>query len=186
MKGIFISFLIGLPFLTIHAQNYRDTLYDSRVKSDNNLQVIFIDTPHSGFHTMVFQQFLSDSSLDQLNVTCLLKAPTIKKDSSLLNYLGDWISVHMYRGKLYAYYPSEPYFNLFLKISDSTILTNDFNDGLVTFSIQNINQRKNTLVVLLVSSSGIRHTLKLRTKNNEVFELKSSLLNTRKLKVVKK
>lgn len=180
MKGLFISILLGLPFIKVHAQKYTDTLYDSRIKSDSNLQVIFIDTPHSHFHTLVFQHFLSDSSFEQL------KTPIIQKDSSLLKYAGDWISVHMYQGKPYAYYPSEPYFNLFLKISDSTILVNDFNDGLVIYSIKKVNQRKNKFVFLLSSSSGIKHTLKLQTMNNEIFKLGSSLLNTRKLKVVKK
>jgi hypothetical protein len=171
MKRLFISILLGLPFITIHAQKYRDTLYDSYIKNDSNLQIIFIDTPNSHFHTMVFQHLLSDSGSNH---------------SSPLKYAGDWISVHMYRGKSYAYYPSEPYFNLFLRISDSTILVNDFNDGLVTYSVKKVNQRKNKFVFLLISSSGIKHTLKLQKKNNEIYELNSSLLNTKKLKVVKK
>lgn len=180
MKGLFISILLGLAFIKVHAQKYTDTLYDSRIKSDSSLQIIFIDTPNSHFHTLVFQHLLSDSSFEQL------KAPIIQKDSSLLKYVGDWISVHMFRGKPYAYYPSEPYFNLFLRLSDSTILVNDFNDGLVTYSIKKLNQRKAKFVFLFSSSSGIKHTLKLRTKRNEIFELKSSLINTRKLIVVKK
>jgi hypothetical protein len=64
--------------------------------------------------------------------------------------LGEWMSLHSYKGKLYAYSPSEPYINSYLNLTDSSIEINDFSDGIIPMRITEIAKTKNNGIVFVV------------------------------------
>lgn len=185
MKEIFISFLFLILFIKVHSQHYKDTLYDSRINNDSNPQVIFIDTPNSNFHKMVFRLLLSDTSSYQENFE-LIKVHSFQNHKSIPQYIGDWITINMYKGRPYAYYPSEPYFNTFIKITDSTILVNDFNDGLIFYIISKTIKKNSKFILHIINSSNKKNTLAFRLKHNGIYKVKSSLFNKSNISMVKK
>lgn len=54
--------------------------------------------------------------------------------------------------KYYAYIPSEPYFNTYLKLSDSTLTLNYFNDGCIPALLQKVKWINNKTVQIRTKS----------------------------------
>ena len=187
MKAIFISILLTFILTKVYTQNYRDTLYISPNNNDSSYQVIFIDTPRSNFHNKVFDFLLSDSSIYYENLKQIVKNKNYQKNRTILKYIGDWITIQKFKNSFYAYYPSEPYFNTFIKITDSVLVINDFNEGaLIPYSISKVIQKRNRIIFKLTNSYNIKHTLSIQQKTNAIIEIKSSLFNVNKLRFIKR
>jgi hypothetical protein len=176
MKLKLFFFLIIIS-TTAKAQIKKDTLYINK----NVNQVIFIDTPHSKFHDLVFNILLADIQQNETN-----KKDMNLSDNLYSNYLGQWITVKKLRHKYFAYYPSEPYYNTFFKLSDSTLLINDFNDGFVLYTIKNKKETKKEANFELMGYEGVRHSLYIKHKTKTIFMVKSSLFNVNKAYFVKR
>jgi hypothetical protein len=168
-----------LLFISINtnAQSIGDTLFISK----NLDQVIFIDKPHSEFHNLVFKFLLSD-----LKQNMFAKTDTIATENLNSNFLGDWITVKKFKGKYFAYFPSEPFYNTFFHLSDSVLLINDFNEGFISYRIDNKNKIFKNVKINLVGNEGVRHFIFIRQKSKTLFIVKSTLFNVKKSYFVKK
>lgn len=176
MKLIYFLFPIFIN-TNAKAQLANDTLYIDKMAN----QVVFIDAPHSKFHDLVFKNLSLDVN------ECVPSKTDIYKSYNLnSNYSGDWITVKKFKGKYFAYYPSEPFYNTFFKLTDSTILINDFNDGFISFAIDNKKEKKKKMQLELVEREGVRHYLSIRQKSKTIFIVKSSLFTASKLYFVKR
>ena len=169
----------------LYSQSIKDTLFFHREKNDTNYQVIFINSPLSVYHEKVFKLLLSDKSsyYDKLNILDSLTVIKNKKFRS--DFIGDWISIYSFKGKNYAYSPSEPFFNLFIRITDSTVVTNDFNDGLTPYFIKGISNKNNEHVFKIVSSNSKEYTLTFSLKKDAVV-VKSTLFRNREIRMANK
>jgi hypothetical protein len=160
-----------------NAQFVKDTVY----KNKNSDQVIFIDTPHSKYHDLVFKFLLSD-----LKQNPSVKTDAISKENLYPSYFGDWITVKKFKGKYFAYFPSEPFYNTFLNLSDSLILINDFNEGFVSYKIDRKKEKSKKIKLKLIKKDGLQHFISIRQKSKTLFILKSNLFTAKKLFFVKK
>ncbi len=176
MKLIFFLFLIKIN-TTANAQLTKDTLYIDKIVN----QVIFIDTPHSKFHDLVFKFLLSD-----VQKYVHSKTDSYLSDNLNSNYFGEWITVKKFKGKYFAYHPSEPFYNTLLKFSDSVLLINDFNEGFISYAINNKKEKKKRIQFQLVDHGDIRHFLSIKQKSKKLFIVKSSLFNENKLYFVRR
>lgn len=172
---IYLSLI--LMSTNIKAQFIKDTLF-----VDKNLdQTIFIDTPHSKFHDFVFKYLLSD-----LEPNLPVKRDITAVENLNWNYLGDWITVKKFKGKYFAYFPSEPFYNTFFHLSDSAFLINDFNEGFISFKIDHKKEKIKRVSIKLVGNSGVLHFMSIRQKIKTLFIVKSTLFTGKKLYFVKR
>lgn len=174
---LIIFFVLLLMSTNTKAQITKDTLYIN-IKSN---QIVFIDTPHSNFHNLTFKFLLSDlrqnlSAKTNINATENLGS----------NYSGDWITVQKFRRKYFAYFPSEPFYNIFLHLSDSVLLINDFNEGFITYRITEKKEKIRKVRISLVGNQGELHSISIRQKSKTLFIVKSTLFNVKKLYFVKR
>jgi len=176
MKLINCLLLIVMSSNT-NAQLMKDTVYINK-KMD---QVVFIDTPHSKFHDLVFKFLLSD-----LKENVSAKANIVTTENLSPSYLGDWITVKKYKKKYFAYFPSEPFYNTFFRLSDSVLLINDFNEGFITYSIVDKDEKIKKVKIKLMGNEGERHSISIRKKSKTLFIVNSSLFNVKKLYFVKR
>ena len=173
-----INYLLLILISTnTNAQFLKDTLYTNK----NSDQVIFIDTPHSKFHDLVFKYLLSD-----LKQNASVKTDIITTENLNSSYFGDWITVKKFKGKYFAYFPSEPFYNIFMNLSDSLFLINDFNEGFISYVIVDRTEKRNRIKIKLVGNDGLQHFLTIKQKSNTLFIVKSTLLNVKKLYFVKR
>ena len=108
-------------------------------------------------------------------------------NSKFKNKVSDeWISIYNYKDDLYAYCPSEPYYNLYLKITDSTLILNDFNDGLVPYAIKEIKKQNDHYVFKILSSNKEEHTVYIFIMNKNQIAVKSSLFRKSNIWLVNK
>lgn len=170
-------FILTLISINIAAQSMRDTLYTNEELG----QVIFIDKPNSVYHTLVFNFLLSDLKKNVFDNT-----KTIGKEDLKSRYLGDWITVKKFKGRYFAYLPSEPFYNTFFRLSDSTIIINDFNEGFITYRIINKRGNLKNIKIALVVNEKNRPFVSIRQTSNSLFIVKSSLFNVKKLYFVKR
>ena len=133
-----ILFFASLTIVSqIYCQNIHDTLYFRKGDNDANFRLVFIDSSKSHFHKKAIELLTSDIDYkEKLSGLGALKLISSNKFST--QFLGEWLSVYQYKGKTYAYYASEPYFNVYMKITDSTITLNDFNEGLKPYAIKEV------------------------------------------------
>lgn len=122
-----ISFLLSNM---VYSQEKIDTTFLYRSNDINGYKAVFIEKPHSKIHKKVFE-FLTIDTVSYNESVRKLKSLIKNKNKSGNNINGEWIGIYLFNKKLYAYLPSEPYFNLYLNISDSIISINDFNDGII-------------------------------------------------------
>jgi len=181
MKVVFMFIILNTLFVRVNAQKYGDTLYIGKHNSDSNYQVIFIDTSHSNFHKFVFDILLSNANEYDFN----------EKDKNRPNninskYIGQWITVKKYKGEFYAYCPSEPYYNTFIKLTDSNLVINDFNEGFVSYLIGKEKRKRRKAIFEFFGHTGIKHFLSIKQKTKTLFIMKSSLFNVSKIYFVKR
>lgn len=173
-----INYLLPILISTnTKAQLVKDTLYINK----NSDQVIFIDTPHSKFHDLVFKFLLSD-----LKQNVSVKTNIIVTENLNSSFLGDWITVKKFKGKYFAYFPSEPFYNTIMNLSDSLFLINDFNEGFVSYVIVDKTEKLNRIKIKLVGNDGLRHFLTIKQKSNNLFIVESTLFTVKKLYFVKR
>lgn len=176
MKLIIVFFLLFMS-ANIKSQITKDTLYIDKKYN----QVVFIDTPHSNFHNLTFKFLLSELSQ---NAPAITNFDTIENLDS--KYSGDWITVKKFRRKYFAYFPSEPFFNTYFFLSDSLLLINDFNEGFITYRINEIKERARKVRISVVGNEGKLHSLFIKKKSKTLFIVKSTLFNVKKLFFVKR
>lgn len=168
-KLFYVLFIISV---SANAQVTKDTLYIDKKAN----QVIFIDTPHSKFHNLVFYFLLSD-----MQEFANSKTDSYQTNNFNSNYYGEWITVKKFKGKYFAYHPSEPFYNTLFKFSDSLLLINDFNEGFISYVINKKKVKKKRLQLNLVGYEGIRHLLSIKQKSRKLLIVKSSLFKEKKL-----
>lgn len=165
MRPVLFLFQIVLC-LTLKAQKSKEILYVDKAYD----QLIFIDTPHSKFHHLVFEKLLAGFQSDLNNYLMDEISNHI-----LSNYQTQWITLNKYNHRYYAYCPSEAFFNTFLSINESVVIINDFNEGFVAYSIVRKNQAKRITKYELVDLNGKHHFLSLKKKHGKLFVAQSSL-----------
>ncbi|RTL47664.1 MAG: hypothetical protein EKK39_13730 [Sphingobacteriales bacterium] len=170
-------FLLLLISTNTNAQLTKDTLYINR----NSNQVVFIDTPHSKYHDLVFKFLLSDLKQNGAAKTNIVNTENISS-----SYLGDWITVKKFKNKYFAYFPSEPFYNTFFRLSDSVLLINDFNEGFITYRVADIGEKIKKVKIKLIGNEGERYSISIRQKSKKLFIVKSSLFKVKKLYFVKR
>lgn len=158
------------------AQKIGDTLYFNQ----NPKQLILIEKPQSAVHQRVFKYLLQG-----LDANLLRKKSTGRKGPKKNSLEGQWISIFDYKGKYYAYYPSEPFFNAFLQITEDRLIINDFNDGFVTFEIEK-SPTSNSNLIYLHGKDGLRHYVTFEEMSNGIFIVRSSLSNVKKIYLVRR
>lgn len=170
---------LSLILLSINAKT--QLIKNKHFVNKDTSDFIFIDTPRSTFHDLVFKYLLSD----------LKQQMPLRTDSNLIeglnsNYLGDWITIKKFKGKYFAYYPSEPYYNTFFQIFDTLLTINDFNEGFISYSIINKRKSINGFCIELIGLNENHEFMYLKQKSKNVFVVKSTLFNSRKLYFVKR
>lgn len=171
MKIILAVFILNICISPLSGQKNRDTLL---FINKNNHQIIFIDSANSNFHRMVIDNFFSECRENNLSFFS-------QTDKEKESYKGLWISVFKYGEKFYAYSPSESYYNNFIFISDSALILNEFNEGLVTYKVRYKNVKMLKVSFQLLSHEGVKHTLLIRKRNRSLYTIKSSLFRNRKM-----
>lgn len=149
--GLF--FLISIFFIqNSFCQLYSsDTIFLKRGNISNSFHRVFVLNNFSTYHTQLFQNMQKDS-VHIAEVNAILNAGLSNKKVPMLSnlLLGEWMSLHSYKGKLYAYSPSEPYINSYMNLTDSSIEINDFSDGIIPMRITEIAKTKNYGIVFIV------------------------------------
>lgn len=174
---LIISLLFFIAYTKIKAQPIKDTLLVN--KSAN--QIIFIDPAYSKFHHLVFSILLPEI---HQNDTIKLNFEKSKELNS--GYIGEWITIKKFKGKYFAYFPSEPYYNIYFKLTDSIFLINEFNEGFISFKIEEKKSKGKKLRVELLGDNGVNHYISIKQKANTIFTVKSSLFTTKKMTFVKR
>ena len=168
-KAITISIFFFLFSISSTAQK-RDTLLIKYLKNEV-VQIVFIDSPNSIYHY---------KTLELLTDKKMYKKSTIPSSSDKLFNNGEWISVHPFNGKYYAYFPSDPFANIYLSFNDDSITLNDFNEGLITFKTTKTKRsRKRMLLFFEVQDKTINY-ISFKRINTELAELKSSYFSNNK------
>lgn len=167
----------------IYSQNPKDTILFHKNIIDTNHRVVFIEPPHSDYHKKVIMSLLFDSATINEKVRIIDSLGLINNKRFNSKFLGNWISTFLYKGITYAYYPSEPYFNLYLRVTDSTLVLNDFNDGLSLYAIKEIKNFNNEFSYKIVNSSKEEFTISFIVKKGGV-SLKSSLFKRNNIQIV--
>ena len=164
----------SLILISINAKS--QLLNNKHFINKDTSEKIFIDTPHSTFHDRVFKYLLFGLKEQMPN-----KADSNWKEGLNSNYLGDWITIEKFKGKYFAYHPSEPFYNAFFRISDTILITNDFNEGFVSYPIINKRKSKNGIYIELKGLNENHEFLYIKQKTKKIFVVKSSLFNSGKL-----
>lgn len=145
--------LISSFFIQVSVcQQYKgDTIYLKRGDISNNFHRVYVLNDFSKYHAQLFQNMKKDSA-HIAEINAILNARVSNKKLSMQSNLlfGEWISLHSYKGKLYAYSPSEPYVNLYLNITDSSIEINDFSDGIIPMRVTEVANTKNNGIIIKV------------------------------------
>jgi len=186
LKKYIFLFLVLFSMNQLFSQSIKDTLLFNK-NSDGNYQLVFIDAPQSSYHKKVIESLFSNnvSVNDKLVFPDNSKLFTDKK--IIKKFLGDWISTFKFKEKEYAYYPSEPYYNLYIKITDSTIILNDFNEGgLVSYIIKEVNKQNGMYIFKISSPSKKEHTINFNVINKNQIAVKSSLFNRQNICLTQK
>ncbi|MFN4005988.1 MAG: hypothetical protein ACK4HE_00620 [Chitinophagaceae bacterium] len=170
-------FLLLLISTKINAQFTKDTLYINKKYN----HVVFIDTPHSKYHDLVFKFLLSDLKQNGAAKTIITSTENLSS-----SYLGDWITVRKFKKEYFAYYPSEPFYNVFFRLSDSVLLINDFNEGFITYRISDKKEKIKKVKIKLMGNDDVQHYISIKQKSKTLFLVKSTLLNVNKLYFVKR
>lgn len=160
-----------------YSQSPVDTLQIDREAN----QIIFVANPNSKFHDNVFKLLLAD-----FGQPTICGKDTNMLDNSKSKYLGDWITVKKFRGKYYAYSPSEPFYNTFIRLTDSLLVMNDFNEGFVSFRYRNKIHTETRAVLQIVENNSITNLLTIRKKSKGIFVVRSSLFNSKRLFFVRR
>lgn len=153
LKRHSLLFFISCFFIQFSvSQQYKsDTIFLKRGDSSNSFHRVFILNNFSKYHTQLFQNMKKDSAhIAEINI--ILNAGLSNKKISIQSNLplGEWMSLHSYKEKLYAYSPSEPYINSYLNITDSSIEINDFSEGIIPMRITKIAKTKNNGIVFII------------------------------------
>ena len=184
IKKLFFLFLVPFFSNQIYCQSIKDTLLFHKY-SNNYYQLVFIDAPQSSYHKKVIESLISVPVNDKLVLPNNSKSLTNKK--FIKNILGDWISTFSYKNKEYAYYPSEPYANLYIKITDNSIIMNDFMEGgLVPYSIKEVTKQNGMYIFKILSPSKEEHTINFYVINKNQIAVKSLLFNRQNIWLTKK
>lgn len=173
MYAILLIFLLAFSWAPIFSQANKDIF--ARIKEQDTIQgrKLFIEKPFSKFHDSLFT-FLLDNYQPKLN-----NRKGIHQD-----YLGEFISVHQYGKKFYAYFPSEPYFNTYIAITGDSIFINDFNDGMISLPILQVIKTNNTYLLKVLNEAQQTHHFKINKLNGELFSISSSLYKLDRIKFV--
>lgn len=174
LKKISFFFFLLFSLNQLYSQSIKDTLLFHK-NPDNTTQVVFIDAPQSSHHQKVIESLISDSIALAERLNTMESTGLITDRKFKTKFSGEWISIFNYKDDLYAYCPSEPYYNLYLKITDSTVILNDFNDGLVPYAIKEINKQNSTYVLKVLSASKEEKTIYIFLMNKNQIAIKSSL-----------
>jgi hypothetical protein len=132
----FITFLWMVPFQP-YGQVKKDTAFLHRAFENGSYHAIFLANKNSPFHDEVSEGFKIDTFTYNSFVRDLKDSGNSIRNFEI-NFNQDWYSLHQYKQKYYAYLPSEPYVNSYIRITDSTVILNDFNDGLIPALIQKL------------------------------------------------
>lgn len=180
-----ILFFASLTIVSqIYCQNIHDTLYFRKGDNDSNFRLVFIDSSKSHFHKKAIELLTSDIDYKE-KLSGLGALKLISSNKFRTQFLGEWLSVYQYKGKTYAYYASEPYFNVYMKITDSTITLNDFNEGLKPYAIKEVLCRNNTCRYKMISESLEDAEITIVRKNKSI-EIRSPLFNKQSNQLVDK
>ncbi|HUC80104.1 MAG TPA: hypothetical protein VMR70_04275 [Flavisolibacter sp.] len=136
LTNCIILILLIVP-VNSYCQGRKDTTFLHRAIENGEYHAIFLDRENSSYHNELSEGFVIDTFIYN-DILQNLKDSGKRMSYFPIGLDRDWYSLHQYKQKYYAYLPSEPYVNLYIRITDSTIIMNDFNDGLIPAFIQNI------------------------------------------------
>ncbi len=117
-QSLSFTFLAGiflLITLSVCGQIRKDTLFLYRKISANDYQAIFIDNKKSH----LYNEIVRNITIDTFNYNSVFQGLKDSVNGTIytfkLNIPTEWCSLHQYKKKYYAYLPSEPYFNTYLR-----------------------------------------------------------------------
>jgi hypothetical protein len=153
----FVFFVIMLYYCVVQAsgQGISDTSFLLRelISPDTYHAVFVTRNKKSVFYTQLQQHIAIDTNLYNQTIKELrdsLRTPLKRTPQLVINR--DWYSLHQYKSKYFMYSPSEPYFNTWLRITDSTVVMNYFNDGVLPAIIKKAAWKDpNTLAICTIS-----------------------------------
>lgn len=184
MERSFFILLLMMLSMDLYSQgSHSDTLYINGKEGDEDYRVVFVDQPGSGYHKKILGLFDTAQYKAGVKRACDTKP---KKPGSVLDFAGDWVSVYRHKNMNVAYYPSEPFYNLYISVNDSTVVINDFNDGFVLYTICKARSKKNKLIIEMVDGQGRKADLVFKKAKGQVVEVNSSLFNKHDNRVVRK
>jgi hypothetical protein len=186
IKKLFFLSLVTFFCNQIYCQSIKDTLLFHK-NVDGTYQLVFIDAPQSSYHKKVIESLISDKVSVNEKLVFPVNSKLLADKKIISKFLGDWISTFNFKEKEYAYYPSEPYYNLYIKITDSTIILNDFNEGgLVPYAIKEATKQNGVYIFKIISPSKEEHAMNFYVINNNQIAVKSLLFNRQNIWLTKK
>ncbi|MDP1764843.1 MAG: hypothetical protein Q8L07_13250 [Sediminibacterium sp.] len=165
-----VTFLIVLIFSVaeVNAMATKDTSFLAKEFLNGAYHVVFIDhNRQSAFYKQIQNLIPLDTVLYNKTLNELYSGGS--KPNTKFQSIGidrDWYSLHQYKGKYFAYAPSEPYYNIWLRITDSTVLLNYFNDGVLPAIIKNSKWENNNLVIETISKYETDTIIKIHVINS--------------------
>lgn len=133
------------------AQNVSDTVFLFRERFDSSYHAIYIDKKKSPFYQTISKHITIDPDVYKTSIQQLSDSGRIKTRHFNIDVFPEWYSLYLYKNKYYVYSPSEPYTNTYIKISDSTIVLNNFNDGCIPALLSNIDRINNKTLEIVTS-----------------------------------
>lgn len=164
MKVISAAMLTLVLFKT-NAQNMGDTL----LVTNNRERIVFIDHPNSRWHHKALQALSLNHGELETRLTMRQKA-----------VVNEWMTIRKYKGKYYAYHPSEPYANTLIQQYKNELVINVFGDGIVTYRVKKKNVTSQKIELHLAVKDGFRNTITITHGKENLVWITSSLFNTKK------
>ena len=139
-RGFFRSLALLLISLIFSQRGFsqKDTAFLYREVREDWYQAIYKAKNHSSLYNSLAKGFrirpdYYNEVLQQIKDSSGGSVKHLK-----INFPDEWYSLHQYKGKTYFYLPAEPHVNTFMKISDSTLILNYFNDGCIPALLQKV------------------------------------------------
>ena len=185
MKKLFFIFLI-LFVKKAFCQINRDTTFLLKNMDPNFHQLIFIDKPNSIYHKKLIENIKESKNEVQEKIKNITSNFHMKFDKIKFKNQGDWVSIYKFKNRNYCYYPSEPFFNLFISISDSIIILNDFNEGFTPLLIKKYLINSNSIIYFLVDENKKNIKMKFILNKDGTASFNCSNFNRKNIMLVRK
>ena len=147
-NGKIVILISSLLWFSMSFAQQPDTTFLFRNDKNGVYHAVFVDTTGTAdAYSWIAQSMRIDTLMYEEAIAREKKEIGVVKKNQI-PLAESWFSLHQFKGKFYVYSPSEPYYNLYVKFTDSTMIINYFDDGLRPSLITSVSKiQKNKLEI---------------------------------------